>query len=139
MEAQTTPVAPQAPLTDTAAAGGHPDTWAVERQIAHMEDAAHRQRLSGVRIKVVHTGCYYLYGADGRSLGTTTYPTPFFGYTEEELKATALRMAFSEELLVALEGMIRAFESTATLSISPSVNAAYITSLAALAKATGAA
>lgn len=141
VEAKTTSTTPQTPLADTEAAGGHPDTWTVEKQIEHMEEAAHRQRLSGVRVRVVNTGCYYLYGADGRSLGNTTYPTPFWGYTEEELKTTALRVAFSEELLVALTAIAAEVGGSARPYSTDSYLPAHLldAARAAIAKATGAA
>lgn len=110
---QTKPVPPQAPLARTAVSDDHPDTWPAGKQIAHMEQCADRKRQTGTRIEIASTGSYDLYGADGRSLGRTYCPTPFWGYTEEELKAVALRMAFSEELLAALTAILMEVDGSA--------------------------
>lgn len=69
-------------------------------------DIIRRSLAKGRRIEASFVENYYLYASTGHHIGVTTYPGPLYQQDADQVKAHALRMAYSEELLAALRKML---------------------------------
>ena len=73
-----------------------------ERFQAHIDFLNDRQRKSGVRLRLCTTGCYSIYNANGQYMARTAPPGALLGVGPAALKAAAVNMAMSDDMLAAL-------------------------------------
>lgn len=73
----------------------------VDRMLTHGKFLIERQRQSGIRVRLCSSGRYSLYNASGHFMAHTPGPDNYTGIKASELKAAAIRMALSDEMLQA--------------------------------------
>lgn len=96
--------------------GPTPEQIATQAKAPIVQTSAHQGSAAKVRTTSMAIGSYAFFNAAGEYLGRTAVPSNESGKDKASLKANATRMAYSEEMLVALASIASDFDTTGIVS-----------------------